>query len=62
MIHKFDVGDMFVEESRNKKIILLYGIIIQVYADYYVYQIIGQDPTHYHMKVSIAHKQWKKVS
>ena len=62
MIHKFNVGDMVVEESKNKKVILLYAIILDVYADYYVYQIIGQDNTQYHMKVSTAHKMWEKVS
>ena len=59
---KFDVGDMFVEESSSKKVILFYGIILQVYVDYYVYQMLGQDPTEYHMKAAIAHKRWKKVS
>ncbi len=53
---------MFVEESSSKKVILFYGIILQVYVDYYVYQMLGQDPTEYHMKAAIAHKRWKKVS
>jgi hypothetical protein len=64
MITTFNVGDLFVEESTNKKVILFYGIILDVYADFYVYQMLGQDPTHYHMRaaIAIAHKRWKKVS
>ena len=61
MIHKFQVGDMIMEESKNNKVILFYGIILDVYADYYVYLMLGQDNTQYHMKVSTAHKMWKKV-
>ena len=63
---KFQVGDMIMEESRNKGIKLFYGIILDVVLDkeLYVYHIVGQEElnTRYNIKFESAHDRWKKVA
>ena len=66
MNNKFNVGDMIVEESRNKGIKLFYGIILDVVLDkeLYVYHIVGQEELNvrYNIKFESAHDRWKKVA